>query len=113
MTASYRCSDQSTGHVLRPYRRQVMGAAIVPATLLTCNVSLHAAALALFRRRHVECRVTVEEAVRLQHEAAAHRGLHRKVLGPHDVVVAENMPERDRPIGDGTVGLGPARQPLA
>ena len=42
-----------------------------------------------FRRRYVERRVAVEEGERLQHEAAMHHRLHRPILRPDDVVVAE------------------------
>ena len=68
-----------------------------------------AATVGRFRRRNVECRIAVEEAERLQDEAAMHHRLHRKILRPDDVVVAEGVPDRDRPVGDRPVLLRPGR----
>mmetsp|Transcript_5777 Transcript_5777/g.18528 ORF Transcript_5777/g.18528 Transcript_5777/m.18528 type:complete len:332 (-) Transcript_5777:1182-2177(-) len=61
-------------------------------------------------RGHVQARVAVEEAGRVQHEAGGHARLHGPVLRPRDVVEAEVAPGHDVRVGDRPVGLRPAGQ---
>src|SRR5262245_41136412 len=65
----------------------------------------------LRRRRHVERRVTVEDAEGLQ---PARHGIRRHdgpVLGPSDVMDAEHVPEDHVGAGNGPVRGGPLCKP--
>ena len=59
--------------------------------------------------RNVEGGVAVEEAPRLQRERDRVHRHDRPVLGPRDVVDAEDVPQHDVGVGDRAVGLRPRR----
>ena len=62
-------------------------------------------------RRHVERRVAVEEADRLEPERDGVDRHHRPLLRARDVVDAEHVPEHDVGVLDRAVLRGPRRQP--
>lgn len=67
----------------------------------------------LHRRRYVQNRVSIEEAIRLEGEAQGCDRHDRPIFDPRHVRVAEDVPNHQRRIFEGTIGGGPNRQTVA
>src|SRR5262245_4713926 len=91
-------------------RHIVEGAYLTPARwpVLDAPVDLVAVrSTSVRRRRHIQSRVAVEEAVRNKTETQANYRHHRPVLCARDVVASECVPDDDIRRLDRSVGLGP------
>ena len=67
----------------------------------------------VIRLRHVEPWIAVEEAPRLQAESCSLHRHHRPVLGSHDVVHPDRVPEHDVGLLQRTIRRNPTRHPLS
>src|SRR5215472_1205872 len=120
----------STSHMLSAFRRSVVAPAAsavgvsgspadgvpgeaVSVTFPPLRSVMAVWMLALLADGHVEPRVAVEEAERLELEPDVHDRHHRPVLGPHDVVGAEDVPDDQVRVLQVPVGGHVSRQAVS